>query len=60
MCEICSRLVKKKPERCQQPAADFRHCSGVFIVKFEQVNVAESSASEYFFHQYVLSHITYQ
>ena len=54
MCEICSRLVKKKPERCQQPAADFRHCSDVFIVKFEQVNVAESSASEYFFHQYVL------
>ena len=30
-CEICSKLTLKTQERCC-------HCSGVFIVNFEQVN----------------------
>ena len=32
MCEICSKLKAKTPERCQC------RCSGVFIVNFEQIS----------------------
>ena len=32
MCEICSKLKTKTPERCQC------RCSGVFIVNFEQIS----------------------
>ena len=40
MCEICSKITLKTPERSLQCWlwADFTHCFGVFIVDIRQVN----------------------
>ena len=43
MCEICSKLTIKTPERRQATlmlyiCTQFVHCSSVFIIDFEQVN----------------------
>ena len=48
MCEICSRLIIKTPERCHSRRSgvfivnfeEISHCSGVSIVDFEQVNTS--------------------
>ena len=37
MCEICSKLIIKTPER--------RHCSALSIVEFEQVNTSQGISS---------------
>ena len=44
MCEICSRLNKKTPERLQLRCSDvfivnFEHISSVSVIDFEQVNI---------------------
>ena len=45
MCEICSKLIIKTPERRQATlilyiCTQFVHCSSVFIIDFEQVNTS--------------------
>ena len=48
MCEICSKLIIKTPERCHSRRSgvfivnfeEISNCSGVSIVDFEQVNTS--------------------